>query len=84
MENYPNLNEEVGGSIPGCKISSLLDKLLVRWSTSSCALTLTCRFSISKKKEKELRCDEINLQLTLTLYSKISVGHINCCSRELM
>ena len=28
VERYPNLKEEVGGSIPGCKISSLLDKNL--------------------------------------------------------
>jgi hypothetical protein len=26
VERYPNLKEEVGGSIPGCEISSLLDK----------------------------------------------------------
>ena len=25
LETYPNLKEEVGGSIPGCEISSLLD-----------------------------------------------------------
>ena len=28
MERYPNLNEEVGGAIPGCEISSLLDRNL--------------------------------------------------------
>jgi hypothetical protein len=26
VERYPNLKEEVGGSIPDCEISSLLDK----------------------------------------------------------
>ena len=26
VERYPNLKDEVGGSIPGCEISSLLDK----------------------------------------------------------
>ena len=26
VERYPNLNEEVDGSIPGCEISSALDK----------------------------------------------------------
>jgi hypothetical protein len=26
VERYPNLKEEVGGSIPGCEISSLLGK----------------------------------------------------------
>ena len=25
VERYPNLKEDVGGSIPGCDISSLLD-----------------------------------------------------------
>ena len=28
VERYPNLKEEVGGSIPGCEISSLLDRTL--------------------------------------------------------
>ena len=37
VEGYPNLKEEVGGSNPGCEISSLLDKKLVRWSIASCA-----------------------------------------------
>jgi hypothetical protein len=26
VERYPNLKEEVGGSIPGCELSSLLDQ----------------------------------------------------------
>jgi hypothetical protein len=37
VERYPNLKEEVGGSNPGCEISSLPDIKLVRWSTASCA-----------------------------------------------
>ena len=56
LERYPNLKEEVGGSIPGCGISSLLDKILARWSPASRALVLACRPSISKnlkKKEKK-------------------------------
>ena len=44
--------EEVGSSVPGCEIPSLLDKLLARWSTASCALALACWPSVSKKKEK--------------------------------
>ena len=28
VEGYPNLKEEVGGSNPGCEISSLLDENL--------------------------------------------------------
>ena len=31
VEGYPNLKEEVGGSNPGCEISSLLDGKLARW-----------------------------------------------------
>jgi hypothetical protein len=48
VERNPNLKEEVGGSIPDCEISSLLDIKLIRWSIASCALTLACRPSISK------------------------------------
>jgi hypothetical protein len=41
MKKYPNLKEEVGGSIPDYEISSLVDrKKLNKWSTASCALTL--------------------------------------------
>ena len=29
MERYPSLKEKVGGLIPGCGISSLLDRFLV-------------------------------------------------------
>jgi len=51
VERYPNLKEEVGGSIPGFEISSLLDKILARWSTASCALALASWPSVSKKKK---------------------------------
>jgi hypothetical protein len=50
MERYPNLKEEVGGSIPGCEISSLLDGKLAKWSTASCALALAQQPFVSKKK----------------------------------
>jgi hypothetical protein len=53
VERYPHLKEEVGGSIPGCEISSLLDIKLVRWSTASCAMALVCWPSVSKKKRKK-------------------------------
>ena len=43
VERYLNLKEEVGGLIPGCEISFLLDGKLVRWSTASCALVLAYR-----------------------------------------
>jgi hypothetical protein len=52
VERYANLKEEVGGSNPGCEISSLLDRTLAKWSTISCALTLACRPSIYKKTNK--------------------------------
>jgi hypothetical protein len=53
LETYPNLKEEVGGSIPNCEISSLHDGKLSKWLIASCALTLACRSSISKKKKKK-------------------------------
>ena len=54
VEKYLNLKEEVGGSIPGCEILSLLDQKLARLSTASCALALACEPSVFKKeKEKE-------------------------------
>ena len=31
VERYLNLKEEVGGPIPGCEISSMLDGKLARW-----------------------------------------------------
>jgi hypothetical protein len=37
VEKYPNVKEEVGGSIPGCEVSSLLDKDWLKWSIASCA-----------------------------------------------
>ena len=40
MERYPNLKKEVGDSIPGCEISSIVDIKLAKWSTASCALAL--------------------------------------------
>ena len=48
VERYSNMKEAIGGSIPGCQISSLLDKILARWSTTSCALALACRPSMWK------------------------------------
>ena len=33
VERYLNLKEEIDSAIPGCEISSLLDRGLVRWST---------------------------------------------------
>jgi hypothetical protein len=36
MVRYLNLKEEVGGSVPGCEISSLSDGKLAKWSTAFC------------------------------------------------
>jgi hypothetical protein len=48
MERYQDLKEEVGGSIPDCEISSLLDIKLARWSIASYALALACRPSVKR------------------------------------
>ena len=53
VEGYPNLKEEVGGSNPGCEISSLLDGKLVRWSTSSYAWRWP--FDLLSQKKKNVR-----------------------------
>ena len=50
VERCPNLQEEVGGLTPGWEISSLLDEKLARWSTTSSALALACRPSVSGKR----------------------------------
>ena len=47
VERYPNLKEEVGGSITGCEICSLLDIKLARLSAVFCASTLTCHPFVS-------------------------------------
>ena len=47
VKRYPNhRKEEVGSSILGCEISSLLDGRLARWLTVLCALTLAWRLSV--------------------------------------
>jgi hypothetical protein len=48
VERYPNLKEEFG-SIPECEISSLLDRILAKWSIVFCALALACWPSFLKK-----------------------------------
>jgi hypothetical protein len=34
VKRYPNFKKEVGGSIPGCEISALLNRKLAMWSTA--------------------------------------------------
>ena len=41
VERYSVVKEEVGVSIPGCVISSLLDRKFARWSSASYALAKT-------------------------------------------
>jgi hypothetical protein len=48
--HIPNLKEEVGGLIPGCKISSLLDGKLARWLIASYALVLAYQPSVKKRR----------------------------------
>ena len=54
VEGYLNLKEEVGGSIPGSKISSLLDIILASWSIVSCVSALACWPIVSKRKRKKM------------------------------
>ena len=72
---YPTMQEEVGGSILGCEISSLLDGKLVGWSTASCALVLACWPSVSKKKKMEKE-KEIGLSLHNSLTNLHSIVNI--------
>ena len=53
MVRYPNLKEKVGGSIPGCEISSLLDR----------NLALASWPFVSKKKKKKRWCKIVDLCL---------------------
>jgi hypothetical protein len=54
VESYPNLKEEVGGSIPRLwNLLSTWRKTCLRWSIASCALTLACWPSVSKYKWKK-------------------------------
>jgi hypothetical protein len=55
VERYPNLKEEIGGSIPSYEISSLLDIKLVTWSADLCALALACRRSVSPKEKIKIK-----------------------------
>jgi hypothetical protein len=54
VEGYPNLKEEVGGSNPGCEISSLLDgKNCQAVNCLSCFGAGMSAFCLEKGKEKE-------------------------------
>jgi hypothetical protein len=69
VERYQNLKEKVGGSNPGCEISSLPGGKLARWSTAYYALALACRHSVSRKK-------------LLTNYKKVYISSIYKSGRE--
>ena len=47
--------ENVGGSNPSCKISSLLDGKLAKWLFTSYALALAYRSHVSKKNYEKLK-----------------------------
>jgi hypothetical protein len=55
VESYPNLMEKIGGLNRGCEISFLPDGKFARWSTTSCALTMTCRPFVSKKQKTKTK-----------------------------
>jgi hypothetical protein len=55
VESYPNLMEKISGLNPGCEISFLPDGKFARWSTTSCALTMTCRPFVSKKQKTKTK-----------------------------
>ena len=74
LEIYPNLKEKVGILIPGCEISSLLDRKLARWSTALCALALGCRPSISKKEKKKTNWDIVSFGIPSTC-QKLNTGN---------
>ena len=56
VERHPNLKEEIGGSIPGCEISSLLDKktcqVINYLPCFDASLSASC---LKREKEKKKR-----------------------------
>ena len=72
VEGYPNFKEEVGGSNPGCEISSLLDGKLARWSTASCAW----RWPVSLLSQKKFKKNPTFTCCNLLGFSFISLGCI--------
>ena len=57
VERYPNIKEEVGGSIPGCEISVVLARIHAKWSTTSYAWALACRPFVPNKTKKWMKCN---------------------------
>ena len=58
VERYPNLNEEVGNSISGCEISSLLEKKTCQ--VINCLLCFgvdLLAICLKKEKEKEKKLE---------------------------
>ena len=58
VERYPNLKEQVGGLIPGCEISSLLDRNLVL------ALSTFCLQKEKRKRKLNIAPRELVLQIS--------------------
>ena len=67
-EKYPNLKEEVGGSIPGGEIFSLHDRKLARWSIALCALVMACWPYVKKTKQNKTRITRIIIIIEFSLY----------------
>ena len=77
VERYSNIKEEVGGSIVGCEISSLLDEKLAMRSTSSCALALAYQPFVSRKERKK---KYIRKQVTLGV-KIVSTRSLSTCEK---
>jgi hypothetical protein len=55
VERHPNLKEEVGGSIPGCEISSLLHKRGREVNFLLCFGVSLLAFCLKKKRKEKGR-----------------------------
>lgn len=55
VDLYPNLKQEVGGSIPNYEIFSLLNKKkLARWSIASCAINIGLYTFLCQKRRRKI------------------------------
>ena len=69
VERYPNIKEEVGGLIPGCDISSLLD--IKTCEVINCLLCFGARmsaFCLKKKQIKKPKTKKITIFVKLGLF----------------
>ena len=75
MERYPNLKEEVGGSIPNCEISSLLDKIFCQVvNYLMCFDTGLLAFGIKKKQKKDtIAMTSVEFESSLKVQSNLEL-----------